>query len=293
MDRSDWAIDIVVGLHTPEVVAMRPGWGEQFFGGKLGVDDELRSGVSLARQLEIFDEARVERMLLFATAAGPVGLSDSWHLPVGMVADAVEFAPDRFAGLVGVDPTAGMAGVRHLERAVSELGFVGAHGYPHWFGLPPDDRRWYPLYAKCCELDVPIQLQVGHCLAYNTSRPLPSVGRPITLDTVACDFPELKLIGIHTGWPWTEELISVAYKHQNVYIGIDAYAPRHLAPELVRFADSWGSTKVMFGTDFPVIDPRRARREIDQLSLREESLRLLLRGNAERVYGLDRKDRRG
>ena len=105
------------------------------------------------------------------------------------------------------------------------------------------------------------------------------------MDTVACDFPELKLIGIHTGWPWVEEMISVAYKHPNVYIGSDAYGPRHWSAEFVRFIDSWGSDKVLFGTDFPVIDPERAVREIDELGIRDSSMRKFMRDNAARLYG--------
>jgi predicted TIM-barrel fold metal-dependent hydrolase len=82
-----------------------------------------------------------------------------------------------------------LAGVRALERAVRDDGFVGAHFYPHWFELAPDHARWYPFYAKCCELDVPIQLQVGQSLNYTAEQRLPSVGLPITLDAVACDLP--------------------------------------------------------------------------------------------------------
>ena len=82
-----------------------------------------------------------------------------------------------------------------MEWGIKELGFVGAHLYPHWFGMEPDHARYYPFYAKCCELDVPIQMQVGHCLRYSVERPLRSVGRPITLDTIACDFPRAEAGG--------------------------------------------------------------------------------------------------
>ena len=194
--------------------------------------------------------------------------------------------PDRFSGLAGVDPTRGMQSLRDLEHAVKEYGFVGAHLYPHWFGLPPDQARYYPLYAKCCELDIPIMMQVGHCLRYQRERILPSVGRPITLDQIAIDFPELVLIGIHIGYPWTEEMISVAWKHENVYIGSDAYAPRHWPEPFVHFINTWGKDKVVFGTDWPVIDPERATKEINELELRPESKQKLLRDTALRIFRL-------
>ena len=112
-------------------------------------------------------------------------------------------------------------------------------------------------------------------------------GRPITLDTIACDFPELKLVGIHIGWPWTEEMISVAYKHPNVYIGSDAYTPRHWPKSFVHFLDRWQPDKALFGTDYPVIDLERARAEIEELGLQETSKAKFLRDNAIKLYKLN------
>ena len=165
-----------------------------------------------------------------------------------------------------------------------ELGFIGAHSYPHWFALPPDAPQWYPIYAKCCELDIPIMMQVGQNLIYQKDVRLPSVARPILLDQIAIDFPDLKLIGIHVGTPWADEMIAMAWKHQNVYIGIDAYAPKHLPATLIHYMNSYGSHKVLFGTDWPVIDPRRARRELDDYGLREEAMQRVLRDNALAVF---------
>jgi predicted TIM-barrel fold metal-dependent hydrolase len=281
------AIDIVFNLWTENEVAIRGASVGGAFHDKLGVDPAVKKGISVGATIEIMDEAGVELAFLPAIRAGDARLRDSWAVPYERIADVCAQHPDRFRGLAGADPTAGMAGLRELERGVREHGFVGVHLYPHWFELAPDHARYYPIYAKCCELGVPIMLQVGQCLSYGGPRTFPSVGRPIALDRVACDFPELTLIGIHIGYPWAEEMISVAYKHPNVYIGSDAYAPTHWPPEFVRFADSWGQDKVLFGTDFPVIDPRRALREIDQLGLRPEPREKLLRGNAARVFGLE------
>ena len=232
------------------------------------------------------DNVGVERGMLIACKCGPIGHPANWHLPYELVADAVQKYPDRFYGLAGIDPTEGMRGVRALEHAIKERGFIGAHLYPHWFEIAPDHARYYPFYAKCVELDIPIQMQVGHCLRYSAERPLKSVGRPITLDTLACDFPDLKLVGIHVGWPWTEEMISVAYKHPNVYIGCDAYAPKHWPKEFVHFINTFGQDKVIFGTDFAVIDIERARNEIEELNLRPIPKRKLLRENVIKLYNL-------
>ena len=282
----DGAIDIVCNLFTPQEVQQGQTGVDEYFLDQVRFPAELRPGVPLETYLEKMDRARIQRSLLVAVRAGDLRIKGSFEIPYDRVADICQRYPDRFSGLAGVDPTRGMQGLRDLEYAVKEYGFVGAHLYPHWFGLPPDHARYYPIYAKCCELEIPLMMQVGHCLRYQRDRILPSVGRPITLDQVAIDFPELVLIGIHLGYPWTEEMISVAWKHEHVYIGSDAYAPRHWSESFVHFINTWGKDKVLFGTDWPVIDPERAIKEIDALELRPESKQKFLRDTALRLFRL-------
>ena len=282
----DGAIDIVCNLFTPQEVRQGQTGVDEYFLDQVRFPAELRPGVPLETYLEKMDRARIQRSLLIAVRAGDLRIKGSFEIPYARVADICQRYPDRFSGLAGVDPTRGMQGLRDLEYAVKEYGFVGAHLYPHWFGLPPDHARYYPIYAKCCELEIPIMMQVGHCLRYQRERILPSVGRPITLDQIAIDFPELVLIGIHLGYPWTEEMISVVWKHEHVYIGSDAYAPRHWPESFVHFINTWGKDKVLFGTDWPVIDPERAITEIDTLELRPESKQKFLRDTALRLFRL-------
>jgi predicted TIM-barrel fold metal-dependent hydrolase len=286
MDLSIKAIDCVVNPITPEIMATRPAWSKTFWTQKIGRKPEDLVGLTHDKMIAAMDAAGIEKSFLLAVKIGRQGLPGSWHLPYEVVADAVQKYPDRFYGLAGIDPTQGMQGVRDFERSVREYGFIGAHGYPHWFDLAPDHPRWYPFYAKCCELDVPIQLQVGQSLNYTSEQRLPSVGRPITLDAVACDLPELKLIGIHVGIPWTDEMIAMAWKHANVYIGCDAHSPKYWPQSFVHYINTFGKDKVIFGTDYPVLDFERTRREIEDLGLREDSKRRLYRDNAVRLYKL-------
>ena len=283
---TDGAIDVVCNLFTPQEVQNGQTGVDEYFLDQVRFPQELRPGVPIETYLEKMDRAGIQRSLLIAVRAGDMRIKGSFEISYERVAEMCQKYPDRFSGLAGVDPTRGMQSLRDLEQAVKEYGFVGAHLYPHWFGLPPDQARYYPLYAKCCELDIPIMMQVGHCLRYQRERILPSVGRPITLDQIAIDFPELVLIGIHIGYPWTEEMISVAWKHENVYIGSDAYAPRHWPEPFVHFINTWGKDKVVFGTDWPVIDPERATKEISELELRPESKQKLLRDTALRIFRL-------
>jgi predicted TIM-barrel fold metal-dependent hydrolase len=282
------AIDAVVNIWTEEALAGRPDRND-FYTGKVKVDRATFEGVSLEDMIRRMDEAGIERSMLIAAKVGPADHRACYHVPYKLVVDAVQKYPDRFLGLAGVDPTEGMRGVRELEMLVREYGFIGAHTYPHWFELAPDHARYYPFYAKCVELDVPIQLQVGQSLVYDKSFPRRSTGRPITLDSVACDFPELKLIGIHIGIPWTEEMIAMAWKHENVFIGSDAHAPRYWPQSFIHYINTYGQDKVIFGTDFPVLDFGETMRQIDELNLRPGPKQKFLRDNAVRIYGLDSK----
>jgi predicted TIM-barrel fold metal-dependent hydrolase len=280
------AIDAVVNLWTPEALAHRPGWGPGFFVGKMKMEEALMRGLSLEEMVARMDGAGISHGFLIAHKSGRPGLPGCYHLPYKLVADAVAKHPDRFHGLAGVDPFMGMAGVRTLESAIRDDGFIGAHCYPHWFDLAPDHAKYYPFYAKCVELGVPYQLQVGQSMIYAPEHRTRSVAQPITLDGVACDFPELKLIGIHIGIPWHDEMIAMAWKHPNIFIGSDAHSPRYWPKSFVRFINSWGQDKVIFGTDFPVIDFDRAMKEIADLGFKPEVRRKFLRDNVLRIYGL-------
>ena len=280
------AIDIVCNVFTEaEVAGSMTGFDSSFME-QVRMPEELRKGISIEKYLEKMDRAGIERSFLIAVRAGNLRMQGSFEIPYARVAEICAKYPDRFSGLAGIDPFRGMQQLRDLESAVKEYGFVGAHLYPHWFELAPDAAQYYPTYAKCCELDVPIMMQVGQNLIYSAAVRLPSVARPILLDRVAIDFPELKIVGIHIGIPWTDEMIAMAWKHRNIYIGVDAYAPRYWPASLVHYLNTYGKHKVLFGTDFPVIDPERAMQEIAALNVRPEALPLLLRENALQLYKL-------
>ncbi|MBX6370061.1 MAG: amidohydrolase family protein, partial [Rhodospirillales bacterium] len=148
------AIDAVVNIWTPEALAGRPD-RRSFYTEKMRVDARTFEGMTLEEMLARMDAAGIEKAFLIAAKVGPLGHRACYHVPYRLVAEAVQRYPHRFYGLAGLDPTEGMKGVRELERAVRDDGFIGAHFYPHWFELAPDHARWYPFYAKCVELDIP------------------------------------------------------------------------------------------------------------------------------------------
>lgn len=244
-------------------------------------------------QEALTDELPIEFTLAAMDQAGvDFGLLSAWHAPRegalisnDEVASWVAAHPDRFGGLAAVDLAKPMPAVRELRRAVTELGFKGLRVVPWLWEAEPTDRRYYPLYAACVELGVPFCTQVGHTGPLRPSE----TGRPIPyIDQVALDFPELVIVAGHIGYPWTEEMIAVARKHENVYIDTSAYTSRRIPPELVSYMKTRsGSRKVLFGTNYPMITHPAALDGLDELGLDEVTRRLYLHDNAARVFALE------
>lgn len=191
--------------------------------------------------------------------------------------------PDRLVGVGSVDITRPMQAVAEIKRCVNELGFRGIRVLPWLWEAPPTDRLFYPIYTTCCDLGIPFCTQIGHTGPLMSSE----VGRPIYLDRVALDFPELVIVGGHIGYPWTDEAIAVATKHVNFYIDTSAYTAKRYPQELVRYLQTNGKEKVMFGTNYPMITPSQALNDLPSLGLSTETEVLFLGGNAQRVFGID------
>jgi predicted TIM-barrel fold metal-dependent hydrolase len=202
--------------------------------------------------------------------------------PIEPVAEAVAESGGRIIGTASYDPFRITDSVAEVERAVKELGFRYVWFHPLSYGLAPNDRRFYPLYAKCMELGIPVGFQVGQ-----SAEVLPSdCGRPMLADDVAIEFPDLRINLSHTGWPWVDEWCSMLWRHPNVYGDISAYYPHSLDDRLVRFMDSSrGRDKVLFGTNGLGLE--RCKEEFLELDISEETKRAVLHDNAVRFFGLD------
>ncbi|MFC9691209.1 amidohydrolase family protein [Kribbella sp. NPDC056951] len=240
--------------------------------------EEFSAEVPVGRTIAAMDAGGVE-----------VGLISAWYAPEGVLVSNDEVAgfvaqyPERLVGVASVDLRRPMDAVRELRRAVRELGMCALRVVPWLWGLPPNDRRYYPLYAECVELGIPFCTQVGHTGPLRSSEP----GRPIPyLDEVALDFPELTIVGGHIGYPWTVEMIALSTKYPNVYIDTSAYTIQRYPPELVAYLRTHGRGKVLFGTNYPMISPEKALSGLEILDLDAEAQDLFLSGNARRVFGL-------
>ncbi|HEV8299290.1 MAG TPA: amidohydrolase family protein [Acidimicrobiales bacterium] len=201
----------------------------------------------------------------------------------GAVAEVAAAFPDRVYGLYSIDPGNATKGVRDLERCVRDHGFVGAQIHTHSWGRRLDDRDYYPYYAKCEELGVPIVMQVGH----SASRAPSENGRPFTADRPAIYFAGLDFVLSHTGWPWVDEAIAMAWKHPNVYIGTATHQPRYWSSELKDFAGGRGCDKVLVGTGFPVLRHAQVLAQINDLGYPDVARHAIVHDNAARLFRLD------
>lgn len=204
-----------------------------------------------------------------------------WVVTNDEIAVYTQRHPGRFAGVATVDLERPVEAVRELERAVKSLGMVALRVIPWLWKRPPNDKLYYPLYVKCIELGIPFCTQVGH-----TGPLMPSeTGRPVPyLDEVALTFPELTIVGGHIGHPWTDEMIGLAWKHERVYIDTSAYLPAYYPPQLIKFMNSYGREKVLFGSNFPQLDLSRCVEQAEALELRPEARAAFLHENARRIF---------
>ena len=274
-NRGHKIIDAWVQPWTKEVVAGMPerNWA---LADRYGGAERLRGGISTETMIEEMDAAGVDLALC---SAGPL-------IPVSIVEEAVERYPDPLVGVGSADPWGPdgvMVAVRELKRQVLEKGFKALKLEPFIDRKDPTEAGWYPLYAACVELDVTLQIQVG-----NTGPPTypSSTGRPLHVDQIAVHFPELRIVAGHIGWPWTEEMIAIAWKHPNVWIDTSAHLPKHFPPEFVRFLKSFGQDKVIWATDWPIVDFERSLTQLDDLDLKPDVRRKLLHDNAVAAFKL-------
>jgi uncharacterized protein len=245
---------------------------------KSGSSHLLDQALSIEQTLALMDEAGVEKLMLSAWCR-----PEGWVFTNDEVAEYTRAYPDRFVGVATVDLARPVAAVAELQRAVNELGFKALRIVPWLWKLPPNHRLYYPLYVKCVELDIPFCTQVGH-----TGPLMPSeTGRPVPyLDEVALDFPELRIVAGHIGHPWTDEMIGLAWKHDNIFIDTSAYLPAYYPPQLLHYLKTYGKDKVLFGSNFPQLSHSKCMQQVRELGLTAEVEAGFLYGNARRVFGL-------
>lgn len=211
--------------------------------------DKFHQGLSVAQYVKLMDKAGINKSLI--TGFDELTSTGKTFSPNYLISEILHEAPSRFIAFAGADIFQGMRAVKEVDRLVKEENFKGLSLRPFMIGLPPDDRRYYPFYAKCVELDIPVSV---HASANWTEMRHNELAHPRHFDNVACDFPELKLILSHGGYPWILEASLLARKHQNVYLELAAHRPKYLTQAgtgwepLFTFGNSIIQDQVLFGT---------------------------------------------
>lgn len=189
-----------------------------------------------------------------------------------------------------VDPRQGGQAVERARRLVTEFGVRGFKFHPSLQGFAPDDPAFHPLWAAIEELGVPALFHTGQ---NGIGAGLPGgrgiklrYSNPILLDDVAADFPQLTVILAHPSVPWQAEAISMATHKSNVFIDLSGWRPKYFPPELVKAAGGMLRSKVLFGSDYPLIAPERWIEDFEQLGVKPELMSGILKDNAARVLGL-------
>lgn len=246
-------------------------------------EDYFKAGDDFFRSLDV-DECLAE---MDEAGVGHAVVSTSVKNPDPRVLEFVETRPDRFSLAAYVRPHKMMRELWRLEDLVNSHPVTMARVVPFEFDVAPSDAVYYPLYAKCVELDLPLSI--------NTGLPGPPVPgecqNPIHLDRVCHRFPELRLCMAHGADPWWSTAIRLMIKYANLRLMTSAYSPKHFPAELVHFMNTRGQDRIMMASDHPVLPMKRVIDEAQQLDLRDGVLDKFLRTNARDFFFRPRNPR--
>jgi len=236
----------------------------------------------LEREQNRFDsiEETVEQMDAHNIAIGVIHLSDD------RAPEALKRHPDRFVSLLPVDANLGMDAVRAIQRAKDEHDIKGISMFPS--GLKPpvpiNDKHWYPVYSKCIELDLAVFCTTG----------VPGPRVPMMpqwtghFDEICYDFPDLKVVMRHGAEPWEDLAVKLLLKWPNLYYSTSAFAPKYWPEAIVKFANTRGADKIIYGGYFPAgLELSRIFSEMDKVPFKDSVWPKFLRDNAARVLGIN------
>jgi hypothetical protein len=267
--------------------------------GGLALDDELNAAAAKYFKGDPYDptvpeiaaDYRAQKMAAVIFSVDAEAATGQPALSNEEIADAAAEHADVLIPFGSIDPHRGVAGIRAARRLVVDHGVRGFKFHPSLQNFLPNDPAVYPLYAELEALGVPALFHTGQT---GIGSGLPG-GRgiklrysdPMLLDDVAADFPGLTIIMAHPSVPWQDSAIAVAQHKANVYIDLSGWSPKYFPPQLVRAANTLLKTKVLFGSDYPLLRPERWIADFAQLEIRDEVKPLIMKENAIRALGLD------
>jgi hypothetical protein len=254
-----WTAEAIMSM--PET--MREGY-VRIFGGNLP---------TLADTIADMDAAGVSKSVMVAVDA-----ETKWDYRVSneLVAEAVRANPDRLIGFASVDPHKGKIANRELRRAVEQDDMRGLKLLPHLVECPVNDRLMHPLYEEARDLGIPVLFHMG--TQFHTGTKL-KFCRPLDVDDIAVDFPEVKFIIAHFGWPWYEEAMAVVHRNLNVYFNIAGWAPKRIPEFIFSYMKGPVKEKALLGSDYPLVSRQRVMKELAEIDMPDDT--------RENLYGIN------
>jgi len=211
------------------------------------------------------------------------------RIPNEEVLEAAKANSDMMLAFGSVDPHKGKMGLREVQRLIA-AGVGGFKFHPTCQGFYPNDRMAYPMYEAMAEAKLPVIFHSGHSGMGSGLRGGGGLrlkySNPMHLDDVAADFPDMTVIIAHPSWPWQDEALSVCLHKPNVYIDLSGWSPKYFPPQLIHYANTQLKTKMLFGTDYPLITPERWMKDYEAAGFRPEVKPLIFKDNAIRALGL-------
>lgn len=278
------AIDMHV--HIPRQPGLEKSDMEQTLRDYFKLGESVEDVENMAKRYESMDMLGVLVSINSETSTGEKGDSNDY------ISEIVTSYPGRFIGFAAIDPWQEKKSVEELERAVKDLSLKGLKLHPVQQAFYPNDEKFYPLYEKAMELNIPVLFHSGMAasgsgmaggggMKLKYSAPIPG------MDDVAADFPNLTVIMAHPGWPWIEEQIAVALHKPNVYLDLSGWLPRYIPKQLIDEANTRLQDKVLFGSDYPFITPDRWLKDWEQIPIKDEIQPKILYENARRALHID------
>jgi predicted TIM-barrel fold metal-dependent hydrolase len=236
---------------------------------------------------QYYRERKMAAVIFTVDAESEMGF---WRIDNEEVAEVAAENNDALIPFASIDPARGKMGAREARRLIEEYGVRGFKFHPSQQGFYPYDRKAYPLYEEIAAAGLPALFHTGQT-GVGAGVPggmgiLLQYSNPMHLDQVAADFPTMPIIMAHPSFPWQDEALAVATHKPTVYIDLSGWSPKYFPANLVQYANTLLKTRVLFGSDYPVIAPDRWIADFEKLDIKPDVRPLIMRENAIKLLKL-------
>jgi uncharacterized protein len=242
---------------------------------------------TIAETVAYYRERKIGLVMFTVDTEAEIG---NRRIPNEEIAEAARDNADMMIAFASIDPHKGKMGVREARQLIESGAVKGFKFHPTCQGFFPNDKLAYGLYELIAHYKLPAIFHTGHSGIGTGMRGGGGMrlkySQPIHIDDVAVDFPDMTIILAHPSWPWTDEALSMALHKPNVYIDLSGWMPKYFPPQIVQYANTQLKAKMLFGSDFPLIQPDRWIAQFREAGFKPEVHDLILKQNAIRALGL-------